>query len=119
MYQEGKVKIAVPLEGGKQWEGYYYPEEKIEKLVKDFQEQTKTEIPAHIMMIWKKNNKTLDLNDPIKILLPKKAPTINLEYDYEQKGIDLPQLISNSPKLIGKPFHNPFEIEVFNKMMVI
>ena len=116
MYQEGKVKIAVPLEGGKQWEGYYYPEEKIEKLVKDFQEQTKTEIPDHIMMIWKKNNKTLDLNDPIKILLPKKAPTINLEYDYEQKGIDLPQLISNSPKLIGKPFHNPFEIEVFNKI---
>ena len=115
MYPGGKVKIAVPLEGGKQWVGEYDPEEKIEKLVKDFKEQTKAEIPDHVMMIWKKNKETLNLNDPVKTLLPKKSPTITLDYDYEQKGIDLPNVISNSPDLIGKPFYNPFEVEVFNK----
>ena len=69
------------------------------------------------MLLWheKKIIKTLNLNDSVKRLLPKKAPTINLEYDYEQKGIDLPKLISNSPYLIGKLFYNPFEVEVFNK----
>ena len=67
------------------------------------------------MMKWKKNKETLNLNDPVKTLLPKRAPTINLEYDFEQKGIDLPNVISNSPYLIGKPFYNPFEVEVFNK----
>ena len=107
MAQQQKVKIAVPLEGGKRWVWEYYPEEKIQKLVEDFKSQTKTEIPEHIMMKWKKGNQILNLNDPVK--------TINLEYDYEQKGIDLPNLISNSPYLIGKPFYNPFEIEVFNK----
>ena len=90
-------------------------EEKIEKLVKDFKEQTKAEIPDHVMMIWKKNKETLNLNDPVKTLLRKKSPTITLDYDYEQKGIDLPNVISNSPYLIGKPFYNPFEVEVFNK----
>ena len=115
MAQQQKVKIAVPLEGGKRWVGEYDPEEKIQKLVEDFKSQTKTEIPEHIMMKWKKGNQILNLNDPVKTLLPKRAPTINLEYDYEQKGIDLPNLISNSPYLIGKPFYNPFEIEVFNK----
>lgn len=52
------------------------------------------------MMIWKKNKETLNLNDPVKTLLPKKTPIINLEYDYEEKGIDLPKVISNSPYLI-------------------
>ena len=91
------------------------PEEKIEKLVKDFKEQKKTEIPDHVMMIWKKNKETLNLNDPVKTLLPKKTPIINLEYDYKEKGIDLPKVISNSPYLIWKTFYNPFEVEVFNK----
>ena len=100
MYPGGKVKIAVALEGGKHWVGEYDPEEKIEKLVKDFKEQKKTEIPDHVMMIWKKNKETLNLNDPVKTLLPKKTPIINLEYDYEEKGIDLPKVISNSPYLI-------------------
>ncbi len=39
-----------------------------------------------------KNNKTLNLNNPVKTLLPKKVPTINLEYDYYQKGIDLSKI---------------------------
>ena len=57
MYPGGKVKIAVALEGGKHWVGEYDPEEKIEKLVKDFKEQKKTEIPDHVMMIYGKKTK--------------------------------------------------------------
>ena len=67
------------------------------------------------MIIWKKNKETLNLNDPVKTLLPKNTQIINLEYDYEEKGIDLPKVISNSHYLIWKPFYNPFEVEVFNK----
>ena len=33
----------------------------------------------------------------------------------EQKGIELPDIILNIPDLIGRPFNNPFEVEVFDK----
>ena len=35
--------------------------------------------------------------------------------DGEQKGIELSNMMLNIPDLIGRPFNNPFEVEVFDK----
>ncbi len=37
------------------------------------------------------------------------------EENGEQKGIELPDIILNIPDLIGRPFYNPFDVEVFDK----
>ena len=48
------------------------PEEKIEKLIKDFKEHTKTEIPDHVMMIWKKKQRNIKFKLPCKNIITKK-----------------------------------------------
>ena len=35
--------------------------------------------------------------------------------DGEQKGIELSNMMLNIPDLIGRPFNNPFDVEVFDK----
>ena len=79
MAQQPKVKIAVPLEGGKRWVGEYDPEEKIQKLVEDFKSQTKTEITEHIMMKWKKCNQILNLKNKTS------KNSISFYYDMNKK----------------------------------
>ena len=110
-----KLKISVPIDENNKWIKEYNGDEKIAKLVEDFKKENDSEIPEHVIMKWKMGNKTLNLNDPIRTLLPHRSPTINLNVNYEQKGLDLNNNIINNSDLIGKPFNNPFEVEVFNK----
>ena len=72
-----KIKISVPIDENNKWIKEYNGEEKIEKLVEDFKKENNQEIPEHVIMKWKMGNNTLNLNDPIKTLLPKKYTTIN------------------------------------------
>ena len=110
-----KIKISVPIDENNKWIKEYNGEEKIEKLVEDFKKENNQEIPEHVIMKWKMGNNTLNLNDPIKTLLPKKSPTINLNVNYEQKGLDLNNNIINNSDLIGKPFNKPFEVQIYDK----
>ena len=109
-----KIKIAVPYEGGKLWSKEYDADEKIQKLVDDFKKENHSDIPENILLNWRKDNKTLNFNDPIKTLLPKRAPTITLDVDFEEKGIDLTNRKNIQSNLLGKPFNKPFEVQVYN-----
>ena len=110
-----KIKISVPIDENNKWIKEYNGEEKIEKLIEDFKKENNQEIPEHVIMKWKMGNNTLNLNDPIKTLLPKRSPTINLNLNYEQKGLDLNNNIINNSDLIGKPFNKPFEVQIYDK----
>ena len=110
-----KLKISVPIDENNKWIKEYNGDEKIAKLVEDFKKENDSEIPEHVIMKWKMGNKTLNLNDPIRTLLPHRSPTINLNVNYEQKGLDLNNNIINNSDLIGKPFNNPFEVQIYDK----
>ena len=110
-----KIKISVPIDENNKWIKEYNGDEKIAKLVEDFKKENNQEIPEHVIMKWKMGNNTLNLNDPIKTLLPKRSPTINLNVNYEQKGLDLNNNIINNSDLIGKPFNKPFEVQIYDK----
>ncbi len=64
-----------------------------------------------------KKQRNIKFKRPCKNIITKNTPTINLEYDYKDKGIDLPKVISNSPYLIGKQIH--LKLKFLIKIMVI
>ena len=111
---EEKVHIKIPLETGGFWEKEYLQDDLISNVIRDFKEENHTDIPQNYLMDWSFKNKSLNMNDKIKSLLVQEIPTICLNPEIKKKPLEI-QNEEIIPKIVGKPFNNPFEIYIFKK----
>ena len=96
-----KLLIKIPLTTGT-WNKEYDMNDPISKLVNDLNAEKNLDISEYIFKSLKYKKGSFSLTDKLKILLEEE------------------QLLSNQNlKFIGKPFNNPFEIFVFNKISKI
>ena len=112
--ENSKINIIIPLENGEKWEKEYNENEKVEKVIEDFKNENNSIIPPKFNIDWKCNNNPLKLNDKIKDILPKKIPSVILDFSLETKGLNLSHK-NNCPEIIAKPLSEPFEICCFEK----
>ena len=109
-----KINILIPLSNGGKWEKEYNKDEIVEKIIEDFKKENNSIIPPKFNVDWKCNNNPLKFNQKIKDILPKKIPSVILDYSLDTKGLNISKE-KNMPEIIGKPLSKPFEICCFNK----
>ena len=107
-----KVNIKIPKKEGGFWEREYNQSDPIENVINDFKRENDEEFPEEYITDWKHDNESFNLKAEIRTILPIEVPT--LIDNYCKKN---PSQFSdeNIPKLVGKPFFDPFEIFVFHK----
>ena len=111
---EEKVLIKIPLENGGFWEREYDQNDLIGNVINDFKAQNHVDIPKDYFMDWNCKNKTLKMTDKIKTLIVPVVPTICINAEMKKKPLEI-QEEEIIPKIVGKPFNNPFEVFLFKK----
>ena len=111
---EEKVFIKIPLENGGFWEREYFQNDLIGNVINDFKAENHVDIPQDYFMDWNCKNKSLKMTDKIKTLIVPEIPTICFNAEMKKKPLEI-QEEEIIPKIVAKPFSNPFEIFLFNK----
>ena len=111
---EEKVHIKIPLETGGFWEKDYLQNDLIGNVINDFKDENHVDIPQNYLMDWNFKNKSLKMTDKIKTLIVQEVPTICLNPEMKKKPLEI-QEEEIIPKIVGKPFNNPFELYLFKK----
>ena len=102
---EDKILIQIPTEKGL-WKKEYNENDQIEQLLKDFKDDNQIDVPTKFFDNFKRNKSSINITDKLKVLLDEVHFSINPGY--------LQDLY-----LVGKPFNNPFEIFVFDRLSKI
>ena len=113
-----QVLIVVPMDDGTNWVREYDKGEPLQYIVDDFKEDKGENLPENTKLDWKFNEDPLDLNAKIESLVPQLQPTVFLDLEIKQKGLDLnldDEEEEEELTDVAKPFNNPFEVYSFNK----
>ena len=116
--ESDQVLIVVPMDDGTNWVREYDKGEPLQYIVDDFKEDKGENLPENTKLDWKFNEDPLDLNAKIESLVPQLQPTVFLDLEIKQKGLDLnldDEEEEEELTDVAKPFNNPFEVYSFNK----
>ena len=116
--ESDQVLIVVPMDDGTNWVREYDKGEPLQYIVDDFKEDKRDNLPENTKLDWKFNEDPLDLNAKIESLVPQLQPTVFLDLEMRQKGLDLnldDEEEEEELTEVAKPFNNPFEVYSFNK----
>ena len=110
-----RVLIKIPLDNEDCWQKEYNQNELVGKIIQDFKSENFIDIPDDYFLDFYFQNKTLNINDPIKSLINYEIPTLYINQVVKKKPLKITtNLQSNFPNFVGRPFSNPFEVYLFS-----
>ena len=110
------VKISIPVTNNKKWERDFPRDSLIKDIVEQYKKDMSGDFTGDNEIVWKCNDSPMNLDDKLDTLIPKDSQKIDLNIQYDIKGLPSVQSqIEDEVDRVAKPLSNPFEVFIFSK----
>ena len=106
------VKIKIVLDNGDIWEKEYPKSTPVQQILKDYKQEYEQDLPDKYFKAMSSINPVYRLNQSLELLLNPKQNTNEIQPLKDSLHCDKEEI---KPEVIGKPFHNPFEVYIFKR----